>query len=268
MSEDGRVVASRSSCGRCRRGRPARRCGRRRRAWGRARAATRRRSRAPRRPGCGSRRAPAGRPGSRTRARWRTAVEQLRRWTATGRRSGASASVSSNRPPRPGRPSSGRPSLVAEGVEDEAQRLERSPCAVPRRRWRQAAQPGGGEVLLRSGRGPRRSASRVEQRVAVLGDEEEEQPVDEAQQGVRGRSSRRRRSLRAARSLAGWLRKPVPRVGDRPLARRRGAGPARGCRTRWPPSRHFSSQQRRAAPPSSAPRSGRRAAAGTAGRTR
>ena len=79
----------------------------------------------------------------------------------------------------------------------------------------QVAQPGGGEVVRGSARAASAVGVRVEQRVAVLGDEPEQQPVDDAQQGcvqVVEPDARRRRGARAASVLAGCWRKPVPRV--------------------------------------------------------
>ncbi len=70
--------------------------------------------------------------------------------------SSRSSGQSSNRPPRPGRPSRGSPPSAPSPSRTRSSPCHRSPLASPCRR--------------------------VEQGVAVLGDEEEQQPVDQAQQ--------------------------------------------------------------------------------------
>ena len=101
--------------------------------------------------------------------------------------------------------------VAAERAQDETLSLPQVAVRAASPHPGQAAQPGGGEVpgvafaLLWPGVG-------AQQGVAVLGDEAEQQPVDQAQQGavvlLVGEPAIAQRA--AQRLVAGWRRKPVP----------------------------------------------------------
>ena len=179
-------------------------------------------------------------------------------------------------PPMPGRPSSGTPPSC---------RVRRRRAGRPRTGRRagaaaaagQAAQPGGGEVLVVPVAGlaqarlavPSASSGSAEQGVAVLGDEPEQQPVHQPQQRAvevvevaARRWSRRSAQLR----VAGWERKPVPRMRDRlldavaELIEGALARSAASCATA--PASRMRGRRRRG------PRSGTRGRPGRAGRSR
>ena len=93
----------------------------------------------------------------------------------------ASAACDQRKLPRAGRPSSGQPSSCAELLHDQGQTAVEIDVRRAAAALGQAPQAVGRVVFLIAIAGGR-VGLRVEQQVAILGDEQEEQPIDQAQE--------------------------------------------------------------------------------------
>ena len=115
-------------------------------------------------------------------------------------------------PPMPGKASSGTPPSAPSRVEDELHGVEQVAVPACRAAARASRRSRAEEKYVayrsrasRSRARPRRRRDLAEQRVAVLGDEPEQQAVDEAEQRAVEVGQRRGRSaVEPGRVAAGW----------------------------------------------------------------